>query len=232
MEDKYIRLIRVAFREWKKNQRQSQGPHPDEEELCCFIEGRLGDADTQRVRAHVLDCNICQEAVAFVLRQPVIDSEEVPAQLIEDIRGILFSGPSEAMEIALKVKEGIMQVLKSTGDILVGQELVPASVLRSRKEDFFKDELIIFKDVKDLRIKIKIAHQKDNSFKLAISAKNRATNRAINDIKVALLKDNQEIESYDVDTGLVCFEYVALGEYDLKIYSNEARVGILRLSLS
>ena len=76
----------------------------------------------------------------------------------------------------------------------MGQELVPAPILRSRQIKDFKDEVTILKDFKDIRVQAKVENKGANAFSLVILVKERHTQRIIKDLRIRLLKDGAELE--------------------------------------
>jgi hypothetical protein len=102
---------------------------------------------------------------------------------------------------------------------LVGQELVPAPVLRSRNIRDFKDEVTILKDFKDVRVEAKIENKLGSSFSLTVIVKEKPDLQVIKDLRITLFKGDMELESYHVDSGKVTFEHVACGSYTVAISS-------------
>ena len=137
MQDKFERLIKMVYKKWKLGGGRVQQTHPDEETLVCFIEGRLSREENDRIRAHLVTCDNCIEAVALNLKLKPTEIKEVPAQLLSQVKNLLEaqSKPS-ALEIVLRFKERLLELLSTTGDVLVGQEFIPAPILRSRNKRF------------------------------------------------------------------------------------------------
>jgi hypothetical protein len=75
-------------------------------------------------------------------------SKDVPVYLLERVRRLVLGG-MDILEILLNLKERAWEIIQAGGDVLVGQELVPAPVLRSRQIDNFKDSLSIIKDLRE-----------------------------------------------------------------------------------
>lgn len=57
------RLIRLAYKQWKKSLPKSNDPCPDEEALTCFIEGLLNAKDATNLKKHLIRCDKCMESV-------------------------------------------------------------------------------------------------------------------------------------------------------------------------
>ena len=135
------------------------------------------------------------------------------------------------LEILLRFKEKAIELINTTGDVLVGQELVPAPVLRSRLIKDFKDEVTILKDFNDIRVQIKIENKWGKVFNLKLAAKQKHTQKIIKDLRVTLLKDDLELESYLTDSGSVIFEHVLLGKYRLEISAIENKLASILLDI-
>jgi len=188
-----------------------QDTHPDEEAFACFSEGMLSEADDEALIAHLLACEECAETFGVSLN------------MAQDRDSLL--------EIALKVKDKILEIVNTTGDVLVGQELIPAPILRSRAIKDFKDEITILKDFKDLRVQIKVENKLSQSFNLVIMVKQKNTQKVLKDLRISLLKDDLELESSLSDTGSVVFEHVVLGKYTVEIANLEERIASVLLDI-
>lgn len=234
MQARLERLIEIAYRGWKSDQPRPDGAHPDEEVLACFIEGRLTQEENEGVKSHLLSCDSCARAFAIQARLSFMPQEEkeVPPELIERVRNLLNQEESAPLlGIFLRFKEKAIELINTTGDVLVGQELVPAPVLRSRSIKDFKDEVTILKDFKDIRVEIKIENKGGEVFNLSLAAKQKHTQKIIKDLRVTLLRDDLELESYLTDSGSVIFEHVLLGKYRLEISTIENRLASILIDI-
>ena len=61
------KIIRVVYKKWIARQRV-KGEHPDEETLACFMDAKLSLQETERIKAHLIGCDKCADAVAIILR--------------------------------------------------------------------------------------------------------------------------------------------------------------------
>ncbi len=218
MPDNLEKLIQTVYKKWKADQPKIQEAHPDEEIFACFLENRLNPEENEKMTEHLIKCDRCTSILATQIRLKTADEKEIPEKLLARLKEIISQqiGPY-LLEIILKVKEKTIEILNSTGDVLVGQELVPAPVLRSRAIKDFKDEVTILKDFKNLRVEIKIENKAGKAFNLTVVAKNKETQSMLKDLRVTLIKDELELESYLADSGKVVFEHVLLGKYTVEI---------------
>ncbi|MFA4888782.1 MAG: zf-HC2 domain-containing protein [Candidatus Omnitrophota bacterium] len=205
--------------------------HPDEEMLACFLEGRLNAQEAKGLQEHLLICSACLDA--FAANFAGIPQIELPAWLLERVESLIIPGEKlELMEIIIKVKEKILEIISTTGDVLVGQELVPAPVLRSRAINDFKDEVIILKDFKDIRVEAKIENKGQRVFNLIISVKQKETQKIIKDLRISIFRDELELESYLTGETSVIFEHVYLGKYKVEVSSPDAKLASILLDIN
>jgi hypothetical protein len=232
MQDKLEKLAEVVYKKWRLERPKIEEPHLDEEMLVCFLEGRLQDKDNQRIKAHLINCDSCLEAFALNLKLKTPEIKDVPQALLERVKGLLMAKEeSKVLEIILKLKEEILEIIRTTGDVLVGQEFMPACLLRSRSIKDFKDEVHILKDFRDIRVELKIENKGGKLFNLIITAKEKSTQKVLKDLRVTLIKDDIELESYLTDSGSVTFEHVFLGKYAVEISSVENKLASVLLDI-
>ncbi|MFA5402487.1 MAG: zf-HC2 domain-containing protein [Candidatus Omnitrophota bacterium] len=232
MSEKIERLIRTVYNRWKKNRLKETDAHPDEETLACFLDGCLSEQENERLKAHLAVCNDCSQACALNLGAETAELKEVPGDLLDKAKGILsLKNRLSVLEIFLRVKENILEIIKVNGDILLGQELVPAALLRSRDIKDFKDEVIILKDFQDIRVEVKIENKGGRYFNVLLQARHKFTPHVLKDLRVTLIKDDLELESYLSETGAISFEHVLLGKYRLEITSLENRLASVVLDV-
>lgn len=214
------KLIRQVYQRWKRSCSNADALHPGEDDLACLFEGLLPPDEAERIKEHMLSCEPCAEAFALSLSAEALESKEVPKELLASVRGILYlktQGP--VPEIILRIKQNMLEIINVAGDILLGRELVPASVLRSRNIRDFKDELTIFKDFKDISVEIKIENKAGKYFDAMIKARQKQGPLSFKDLRITLIKDDLELESYLSYTGSVNFEHILFGKYRLEITS-------------
>jgi len=232
MQNKLERLIKIVYKKWKSDQPQILQPHPDEETLVSFWEGKLSSQEYGQIRSHLINCDSCMEAFVIQARLKEIEEKTIPAELLERVKNLVRQRDTFlVLEIFLRLKEKVLELVNTTGDILVGQELMPAPILRSRKIKDFKDEITILKDFKDIRVEVKIENKGGQSFDLTVIVKEKYTSQIIKDLRVTLLKGDLELESYLNDLGKVTFEHVLLGKYTIEISNVENKLASILLDI-
>jgi len=233
MQDRKLeKLIGVVYKKWKADQSPSQESHPDEEEIACFLENKLSAQDSKHIKMHLISCARCAEVVSVQLKLKTIETKEIPEDLLMRVKDLVSSADMPSiLEIFLKLKEKALELLSTTGDVVVGQEVVPESILRSRKKKDFKDEITILKDFQNIRIEAKIENKLGQAFSLTLIVKEKDTQKIIKDLRVTLIKDDLELESYLTSAGTVIFEHVLLGKYTVEISSVESKLASVLLDV-
>jgi hypothetical protein len=232
MLDKLEGLIKVALRSWKKDAAKPAEAHPDEEALAGFLDGRLGHAEAGVLQEHLLFCGQCMDAFALALGGEPGAAEVMPEELIRKAKALVPAGMAQAvLQICLLLKEKALELLATTGDVLVGQELMPAPVLRSREIREFKDEVNILKDFPDLRVEAKLENKGGKALSLRIAVKRRPTQELLKDLRVTLVRAGTELESYLSSSGAVTFEHVLAGKYRVEISSPQERLAVMELDI-
>jgi hypothetical protein len=232
MPNKPENLVRLVYKKWKSSRAQKLPTHPDEEDFACFIEGKLLPSESQSLKAHLVSCQRCAGVFAIQARIKATDNLEVPPELISSVKEIIGQeAPPPLLEIILKFKDRAFELLKTSGDVLLDQEVVPTPLLRSRRIKDFKDEITVLKDFKDIRVEIKIENKPAQTFNLVVAVKEKQTLRPVKDIRISLIKDDLELESYYSDLGRVTFEHVLLGKYAVQISTAEAKIAHISLDI-
>lgn len=231
MIDYLEKITKIIYREWKKGRAFMGSGHPSEEDLVCFLEDKSSAQDKEVIQKHLLSCDICAEYLSVQLKiQPHL-SLDVPAQLLEKVKKLLGEDTlGNLLEIFIKLKEKAMEIIATSGDVLVGQELVPAPVLRSRKIDEFKEELSILKDLQQVRILAKIQNKDTKSFNLTVTVKDKQSHKIPEDLRITLTRGGIELESYLVDSsGSGFFENILPGDYLVEVSCQEQRIAVIDL---
>jgi hypothetical protein len=231
MLSNFEKVVRVIYREWKHS-----GPvieeHPTEEALTCFLEEKLAQTDWDLIQKHLLKCEICAEYLSTQLKVEPHLSRDVPRALLERIRKLVNDGVKENIfEIFLRLKEKALEIIQTSGDVLVGQELVPAPVLRSRRINEFKEEVSILKDLRQVRVLVKVESKGRKAFGLVVSIKDKQGRNLSSTLRITLIKDNLELESYVSDTEGSVFENIPPGDYRVEVLQEAHLVAAVDLKV-
>ncbi|MCM8780370.1 MAG: hypothetical protein NC908_00380 [Candidatus Omnitrophica bacterium] len=234
MTDRIEKIIRFIYRRWKSEKMAREVLHPDEETLVCFVENRLSPGEAEQVKQHLINCQDCAESVALQINLASGQQIDIPEGILELAKKILVKPTEEKtviLEIFLRLKEKMLELISTTGDVLWGQELLPAPVLRSRHIKDFKDEIAILKDLGDMTLEAKVESKGKGEFSLMLTTREKQTQKEIRDLRVTLIKDNIELESYLTDAGKVVFEHVLIGRYTIDIFSLERKIASVLLDI-
>ncbi|MDD5562034.1 MAG: hypothetical protein PHT50_07930 [Candidatus Omnitrophica bacterium] len=233
----FDKIIRIIYREWKSAGTPVKDVHPDEETLVSFLEDKLALKDRDLIQGHLIKCDICAEYLSTQLRIEPRLSKDVPPHLLgkvikmlgNDVKGNIF-------EIFLMLKEKSLEIIRTSGDVLVGQELIPAPVLRSRQIKEFKEEVSILKDLQEIRVLAKIERKGNKTFNLVVNIKDKqgrdlsADSRSMG-VRITLIKDEIELESYASDTGNGLFENILAGDYRVEVTLAASIVAVIDLKV-
>ena len=224
-------LIRLVYRRWKYRHLKREETHPDGEALVSFLDGKLPLEEAEALKVHLIHCEDCAEIVGLNLASSDAPDNELSIGLVNLARENFGVKELPALEIVLRLKEKMLEVLSASGEILLGQEMLPAAVLRSRNISEFKDEVVILKDFKDIRVQIKIENKSGKYFNVNIQAKSKQRKEVIKDLRVTLFKEDIELESYLNDSGVVIFEHVLLGKYKVELADLERNLASVLLDV-
>ncbi|HOW43291.1 MAG TPA: zf-HC2 domain-containing protein [Candidatus Omnitrophota bacterium] len=222
MSDKLEEVIRMAHKHWLNGHKHEDESHPDEEMFVGFLAGELSTQDQASFKEHIGACSRCSEhlSAAIALSAVAPELEEVPAEVLERARKQIYQHlGASVLEIAVLLKDAALELLYTTGDLLFGQELIPGATLRSRNVGDFKEEVVLFKDFKDIRLEVKVEHKAGQICTLSVLIREKNTQKPINDCRVTLIKDELEMESKLADTAKAVFENIPPGMYSVEITS-------------
>lgn len=232
MQERLDKLIRIIYKNWKSSRRLVKQSHPDEEDFACFFEGRLSEEEQARIKEHIITCDRCAEVFSIQAKLKDGKIKQMPQDLFGWTKNLTsVDDKLPIFEVVLRLKEKLLEILATNGDVLVGNEFVPAPILRSRRIKEFKDEVTILKEFKDIRVEIRIDSKGSNVFSVVIMVREKQTQKILKDLRVTLIKDDLELESYLTDSGSVTFEHVKLGKYKLEIRSLEEKVASVLLDV-
>jgi hypothetical protein len=233
MANNFEQLAKIVYRQWKTANRFSGQDHPDAESLACFLEDKLALADKHLVQKHLLACDLCAEYLSTQVKIKTHLSLDVPVALLEKIKKSVVQDTRESLlEIFIKLKEKALEIIQTTGDVLLGQEVVAAPVLRSRKINEFKEEVSILKDLQQIRVLAKIQNKSTQSFNLMITVKDKQSQKIHENLRVTLIRDGIELESYIADSvGNSFFENIPPGNYLVEVSRQDKKEAVIDLKV-
>jgi hypothetical protein len=206
--------------------------HPDAEILGAFMIGKLLPQDTESVRRHIVSCPLCAQAAALAIRLASEAQDPIPETALKKVReNPCVAEKSAFLEICLRLKDKALELMSSSGDVLAGQELVPAPVLRSRQKSEFPDSVTVLKDFKEVRVEARVDRCAASSVNLSVTARCVRSQSCLKEARVTLIKDSLELESYLAQAGTVCFEHLIAGTYCVDISSSRQKLALIVLDL-
>ena len=231
--DNFERTAKLIYRQRKSAHPFTGKKHPDEEKLSCFLEGKLDPDEMKSVQEHLVECELCSRYLSVELKTEAHLSLDVPENLLEKVRKMVQENIRvNLLEVALLLKEGIFKIIHTTGDVLLGQELVPAPVLRSREISEFKGEVSIIKDLRQIRILVKVRQKSGSAFDLLLEAKDRRNSGKRKNLRVSLFKEGLELESYFNNSGIFLFENLSPGDYLVETRCRTRREAMIELKVA
>lgn len=231
-ETKTEKLIRLIYKRWKAGYSQAEDTHPGIEDMACFLEDRLSPEESKGIKAHLVKCLTCSDVLSAQLKAEADQEIKAPDKLLNWAKNIYeLKAPSSLLEIALKLKENILELIKTSGSILIPQGDFPGPVLREPTPQEFQDEIRIFKDFNDIRVEVTIENKQGRAFNVTILAKNKNTQETIKDLRISLLKNDRELESYVTDSGKVVFEQALIGKYSVELTSPGQKLASIILDI-
>jgi len=210
-------LIKTVYQKWKADNPVIGSTHPDENLLACYLDDKLEKLERERLQDHLVHCPVCAEAVALSLKIKQKKLSIVPEALLQKIMRFMPVDQNSWLEVALRLKDKAWEIIKSNADVLLGQELIPASLLRSRQMSKLKEEVVLLKDFKLMRLEVRLNNKEDSKFNVTINVKDKLTQKTKPGLRIALFQGEQEVESYATDTGSVTFENILPGKYRVDI---------------
>ncbi|MFA4993046.1 MAG: hypothetical protein WC571_03660 [Candidatus Omnitrophota bacterium] len=228
----FEKIAGIIYREWKTSVRILNKGHPNEEALACFLEDKLPQTDRDLIQDHLLKCDICAEYLGTQLKIETHLSKDVPASLLERARKMVGGDVKDnILEVFLMFKEKALEIIQTSGDVLVGQELIPAPVLRSRQINEFKEEVSILKDLQEIRVLVKVERKGSKIFNLAVTIKDKQGGLIDKASRITLIKDEVELESYVSDTGTSLFENILPADYKVEVAQGSRILAVINLKV-
>lgn len=223
--------IRSVYRSWKQQHLLNED-HPEEEIMAGFLERRLSDEEARSVKEHILHCERCSEIVSVSIGLGTCVLQQAPAELLTRAKGVpAFMRVSQLLEVVLRLRKKALEVMSCSGDLLVGQELIPAALLRSRSMNELQDEVTVLKDYEKVRIQVRIERQEPGACRVSLTVTCKQSHKCVRDIRITLMKENVELESYLAQNGSAVFEQVPPGEFVIEVSSLEEKLGAVLLEI-
>lgn len=232
MQNKIEQIIARVYKTWRQKFPRAGESCPDEETLASFFEGRLAQEESQRLKNHIIGCDRCSELIVFLSQE--VKEIPVPEELINRAKNMILNqekAKTTFLEIILGFKEKVIDLIKTSGDILFGQEFASLPVLRSRNIKDFGQEVIIVKDLGNIKTEIEIENKTNYHAKITVKLSDINTGKPTEGLRITLIRAKQEIESYITESGKTVFDNVPADKYSVEISSPELIIGKILLEI-
>ena len=224
-------ILAALYDKWKSGQKRDFDVHPSEEEFACLFDNRLSPEEAVSVTDHLIACRRCGRILVAESGAAAAGRCRVPRSLVESAKGIVRKQHAAFLQILMEWKDDTLALLTTTGDVLLGQELMPLPVFRSRMIKDLTQGITILKDVLDTRIEIKIERTGGRQLDVTVLAKTKSRNAPLAPARVTLVRDGILLESHTSDAGAAVFTQVVPGNYTITITQRETTVAEIELEI-
>ena len=203
-----------------------------DEIIACLAEGLLKGDDLKIAESHIAKCPLCmdlfeaQKACVQERQQGAFDY--APAALIKRAQELV---PQEQycgfLDIALSFKERILEVIKTTGEILPSFN----TAFAIRGDQDAHSVSVIREIFNDIQILVEVSRQADQTFRVVLKSIDQQTQVPVDDLRITLFHGEVELESYVALNGRVVFESLLENDYSIRISRMGILVGSVHLSL-
>jgi hypothetical protein len=231
MLNKLEQIIKVAYKSWRGKLHNASGACPDEETLALFLDGRLSEKENRELKRHFIECDKCLEVIALAGKKA--EDIPLPEELIKRAKNMILQQQKNEplLEIILGFKEKIIDIIGTTGDVLFGQEFAPLPVLRSRNIKVFGQEVLIIKNFDKIKTEVEVENKADDKAKVIIKLSDINTGKPVEDLRITLIRQGKELESYIAASGKAIFDDILPDKYSIEISTPEAIIGRVLLEI-
>jgi len=238
-----MKNIEILFRERlgklrRKGRLKLKGKCLNDQDIACIIDGQLSEKERVRYFDHVLSCMKCAQNLRdHLLVLNIIDKKgmlETPEAIVQAAMELYSPEVGvNVLEVVLDFKEKMIELVRTTGEILRGTELIPIPVLRSHGEEAnFSNEIKIVKEFNNMMTEVGVEKNKPHLCNVEIRLTEKKTKKKMHGLRVTLMKDDREIESSLIEEGKVIFREVKPGKYSLFIIKDDKKIGIVKLHIT
>ncbi len=221
-----------------KNRFRIKGKCLNDGDLAYLIEGQTSESEREKFLEHILSCQKCTIKLKehllvlnTIAKTGMLDTPETVVQAAMN----LFSpevGPN-ILEIVLNFKEKVIELIRTTGEVFQGPQLIPVPVLRS--QDYgnqFTNEIKIVKEFDSILTEVGFEKNKPGICDVEIRLTEKETKKKMQGLRVTLSKNGKEIESSLVEGGKVVFRDMKPDKYCVSIIREDKKLGIIDISIT
>lgn len=209
-----------------------------EEDIACLIDAQLAESERSKLFEHTLSCQKCNIILRdHLLLLNALDknvSIETPEAVVQAAMDLLSQDVgTNILKVVLDFKEKVIELVKTTGEVLRGPQLIPVPVLRSHGEaDQFQNEIKIIKEFDNIFTELDVDKKKANLCDIEIRLTEKETRKKIQDFRVTLSRNGKEVESSLVEEGKITFKDVKPDKYAVLITQDDKKFGIIDISIT
>ena len=210
----------------------------NEQDTACIIDGQVSENERVRYFEHVLSCMKCAENLRdHLLVLNAIDKKgmlETPETIVQAAMDLYSPEVGvNVLEVVLNFKEKMIELVRTTGEILRGPELIPIPALRSQGEEFnFSNEIKIIKEFNNMMTEVGVEKNKPHLCNVEIRLTEKKTKKKMRGLRITLIRNDREIESSLIEEGKVIFREVKPGKYSLIITKDDKKIGVVELNIT
>lgn len=232
-------LLKKALQQFKnKSQIKAKGQCLSEEDIAAIIEEKVQDSEKEQFSEHIASCQKCAYALKENLQLAKVLANNPmltpPEYVVKSAMDLLNPEVGQnILQIVLNFKEKVIELIKTTGEILIGPELVPVSVLRGNtKDNKFSDEIKVVKTFGNLLAEVDIEKRNPSLCDIEIRLVEKDSKQKARDIRITLTKNNREIESVLSQEGKAVFREVSADKYKIIVDKEDKKIGIIEISIN
>lgn len=209
----------------------------DIETIACYVDDKLSETMKKAIGDHLSICKDCKENIELQIAVSSLQRKQglipAPSCLTERAKNLLDEKfKANILEVIIKFTDKAIEIVRTTGEVFLGGHLQPAFVLRGVKETEATSTQTIFKVFDNVNVEIEVARQQKDLNRVILKLKDQQKNTMVNDLRVTLVLNDVELESYIAQNGKVIFENVKPGKYFIRISSIDSPIGIIMLDLN
>ncbi|MFC1594107.1 hypothetical protein ACFL38_02145 [Candidatus Omnitrophota bacterium] len=219
-----------------KKDKMRKSKCPGIETIACYVDGILSQKERESIEYHAEICQKCKEEIACQMEVATLQKKEglsfVPSFSTEGAKNLVHEEVGvNILELVVSFTDKAIEVVRTTGDILLGGQLQPAYALRGNKIEPASTQSIV-KIFDNIRVEVEVTRQKDEFNKIILITQDNQTKTPINDLRATLIQEDIELESYIMRNGKAIFESIRPGHYIMRISDVEKPLGIIALEFS
>lgn len=228
-------LLKQAFRIRASKISQKKGKCLSDETIACVIENKISGGEEEKVNDHIIHCHSCAERISnYLLTSKALAVDgliQPPVFLMDKVKQLVAERMtvSDVLDIVLDIKDKVLELLHTTGDLLSGPQLAPA--LRGKDAAGLKKSIHVVKNFDRFSAEVEIEKRVSRSADLILRITEKESKKRADGIRVSLLKNEREVESQIMEAGKVKFEDIKPDTYKVLIIKDDKTIGSVNIEM-